>query len=194
MRRRVFLTTAAGVAASAAMGRAIAQTRAKGKTGMTAYEFEFNAIEGGKLSMANFRGKVVLLVNTASFCGFTPQYRDLEAVYEKYKDRGLVVLGVPSNDFGEQEPGSNKEIKAFCETYDVSFPLTQKQQVVGRGAHPLYRWIAAELGEGFVPAWNFHKYLIGRQGLIVGTWPSEIIPTGRAISDAIETALKQPAV
>ena len=107
---------------------------------------------------------------------------------------GLVVLGVPSNDFGEQEPGSNKEIKAFCETYDVSFPLTQKQQVVGRGAHPLYRWIAAELGKGFMPAWNFHKYLIGRQGLIVGTWPSEIIPTGRAISDAIETALKQPAV
>ncbi len=122
------------------------------------------------LSLAQLRGKVVLLVNTASFRGFTPQYLDLEAVYEKYKDRGLVVLGVPSNDFGEQEPGSNKEIKAFCETYDVSFPLTQKQQVVGRGAHPLYRWIAAELGEGFMPAF----------------WP---IPTGFLTESAAAAAI-----
>jgi glutathione peroxidase len=191
MQRREFLAMCA--AATLAGGSAAAQTRARGKTGMTAYDFEFNAIEGPKLPMANFRGKVVLLVNTASFCGFTPQYRDLEAVYEKYKDRGLVVLGVPSNDFGDQEPGTAKEIKAFCDTYDVTFPLTQKQTVVGRAAHPLYRWISAELGERFAPAWNFHKYLIGRQGLIAGTWPSEIVPTGRAITDAIEAALKQPA-
>src|SRR5262245_24779381 len=139
MRRRDLLAVTAAVTLGAAA--AGAQMRPKGKTGMTAYDFEFNAIEGAKLPMANFRGQVVLLVNTASFSSFTPQYRDLEAVYETYKDRGFVVLGVPSNDFGEQEPGTAQEIKAFCETYDVSFPLTQKQSVVGRDAHPLYRWI-----------------------------------------------------
>lgn len=190
MHRRTFLAAAAITLANAPLA---AQTRGKGKTGMTAFDFEFNAIEGGKLPMSGFRGKVVLLVNTASFCGYTPQYRDLEAVYEKYKDRGLVVLGVPSNDFGEQEPGTANEIKAFCDTYDVSFPLTQKLEVTGPGAHPIYRWIAAELGPRAVPQWNFYKYLIGRQGLIEATWPSEVVPTGRAITQAIETALKQPA-
>jgi glutathione peroxidase len=101
---------------------------------------------------------------------------------------------VPSIDFGEQEPGSAQEIKSFCETYDVSFPLTQKQVVSGPDAHPLYRWIAAEMGQSAMPSWNFHKYLINRQGLIAGTWPSQVVPSGRVITDAIEAALKQAAV
>ena len=192
MRRRVFLTTAAGAAATAAMGQAIAQTRAKGKTGMTAYEFEFNAIEGGKLSMANFRGKVVLLVNTASFCGFTGQYKDLEALWRKYKDRGLVLLGVPANDFGAQEPGSNAEIKKFCEAnFDVSFPLADKQVVIGDKAHPLYKWAAQQTGPLGVPTWNFHKILIGRDGRVID-WFTAMSGVGDKLEQAIEKTPDDP--
>lgn len=156
---------------------------------MTAHQFEFVSIDGDKLPMKQFAGKPVLVANTASFCGFTPQYTDLEAVWRKYKDRGLVVLGVPSNDFGEQEPGSGAEIKKFCEAYDVSFPLSRKEMVVGPQAHPFYRWIAAELGEGGAPRWNFHKYLVDGAGQLVGAWPSAVKPTSREITAAVEEAL-----
>lgn len=159
----------------------------------TAHDFAFTTIDGRPLPLKDLAGRPILLVNVASFCGFTPQYAELQKLHETYGPRGLVVLGVPSNDFGEQEPGTANEIKAFCDTYDVSFPLTQKLEVTGPGAHPIYRWIAAELGPRAVPQWNFYKYLIGRQGLIEATWPSEVVPTGRAITQAIETALKQPA-
>jgi glutathione peroxidase len=165
-----------------------AQLRQK-RTSMTAHDFEFPAIEGGALPLKAWRGKAILVVNTASFCGFTPQYKDLEALWGKYKDRGLVVLGVPSNDFGQQEPGSAKEIKAFCESYDVSFPLTDKQKVIGPEAHPFYRWIAAELGDAGVPRWNFHKYLIDGQGEIAGAWPSRVTPLSTDVTGAIEQAL-----
>ena len=140
--------------------------------------------------MAQFRGRPVLLVNTASFCGFTPQYEGLQALWERYRDRGLVVLGVPSNDFGGQEPKGEAEIKQFCEAnYRVDFPMTAKQVVGGAGAHPLYRWIADSLGEAALPRWNFHKYLLSREGAIVGTWPSQVAPLDDPIIEAIEQAL-----
>jgi len=158
---------------------------------MSAHDFEFTAIDGAALPMAGFAGKAVLVVNTASFCGFTPQYQALQDLWRDYRDRGLIVLGVPSNDFGAQEPGSNAEIKKFCETsFNVDFPLTSKQTVIGSNAHPLYRWIAAELGEDALPRWNFHKYLIAPDGSLAGTWPSRVTPDSAEIVQAIEQVLK----
>ncbi len=165
----------------------------KGKGGgpkMTAWDFDFVSIDGAPLPMKSFQGKAVLVVNTASFCGFTPQYEDLEKLWESYKDKGLVVLGVPSNDFGAQEPGSAAEIKQFCESYSVSFPLSRKETVIGAEAHPFYRWIVRELGEGAAPKWNFHKYLVAPDGELIGTWPSRVKPTSKDITGAVETALK----
>ncbi|HEV8029818.1 MAG TPA: glutathione peroxidase [Stellaceae bacterium] len=158
-----------------------------------AYQFEFTSIDGDKLPLAAWRGRPVLIVNTASFCGYTPQYRDLEALYRQYHARGLVVLGVPSNDFGEQEPGTASEIKQFCETnYQVDFPLTEKYRVIGSAAHPFYQWAAGTLGEAGTPRWNFHKYLIGPDGQLAGAWPSQVRPTDIAITGEIETALAKP--
>jgi glutathione peroxidase len=159
-----------------------------------AYQFEFAALGGGgTLPLAAWRGRPVLVVNTASFCGYTPQYRDLEAAWQKYRDRGLVVLGVPSNDFGQQEPGTAAEIKQFCETnYAVDFPLTEKIHVIGAAAHPFYRWVAQTLGEGAAPRWNFHKYLIGPDGQLAGTWPSQVKPGDNPIAGEIERLLPSP--
>ncbi len=157
---------------------------------MSGYDFAFTAIDGAALPLAQYRGRPLLVVNTASFCGFTPQYADLEAVWQRYRGRGLVVIGVPSNDFGEQEPGTTQEIKTFCESrYAVDFPLTEKQDVVGPAAHPFFRWIAAELGEAGAPRWNFHKYLVAPDGSLAGAWPSSIRPTDRAVTDEIERLL-----
>jgi len=159
----------------------------------SAYRFEFAGLDGGKLPLAAWRGKPVLVVNTASYCGYTPQYRDLEALWRQYRDKGLVVLGVPSNDFGEQEPGTAAEIKAFCESrYEVDFPLTEKYRVVGGAAHPFYRWVAETLGEGAAPRWNFHKYLVGPDGQLAGAWPSQVRPTDAAITKEIEGMLARP--
>src|SRR5436190_713832 len=155
-----------------------------------AYQFEFVSIDGDKLPLAEWRGRPVLVVNTASFCGYTPQYRDLEALWRRYQPRGLVVLGVPSNDFGEQEPGTPSEIKQFCATnYQVDFPLTEKYRVVGGAAHPFYRWVAAQLGEAGAPRWNFHKYLVGPDGALAGAWQSQVKPTDSAITAEIEGML-----
>ena len=155
-----------------------------------AYRFEFAALDGSKLPLADWRGKPVLVVNTASYCGYTPQYRDLEALWRRYQPRGLVVLGVPSNDFGEQEPGTPSEIKQFCATnYQVDFPLTEKYRVIGAAAHPFYRWVAAQLGEAGAPRWNFHKYLVGPDGGLAGAWPSQVKPTDTAITAEIEGML-----
>ena len=158
-----------------------------------AFQFEFTAISGGELPLAAWRGRPVLVVNTASACGYTPQYRDLEALWRRYRDRGLVVLGVPSNDFGAQEPGSAAEIKAFCETtYGVDFPLAQKSRVIGPAAHPFYRWVAEQLGEAGAPRWNFHKYLVGPEGELVGAWPSQVRPTDAAITAEIDALVEKP--
>jgi glutathione peroxidase len=159
----------------------------------TAYEFEFKAIDGSPLPLSEFKGKEVLIVNTASFCGFTGQYDGLEKLYEKYKDRGLVVLGVPSNDFGEQEPGSETEIKKFCETkFNVNFPLTQKYDVVGDEAHPFYKWALQELGSGAKPRWNFHKYLVAPDGRLVDWFSSITGPSSSRVERAIEKNLPRP--
>ena len=156
----------------------------------TAHDFSLSTIDGAPLPLAGFRGKPVLLVNTASFCGYTPQYADLEKLHQRFAARGLVVLGVPSNDFGAQEPGTAAEIKEFCSTnFHVTFPLAAKVHVIGGEAHPLYRWIEAELGEAGVPRWNFHKYLIAPDGSLAGAWPSAVKPEAREIVEEIEQLL-----
>ncbi len=155
-----------------------------------AYRFEFTSIDGENLPLAAWRGHPVLVVNTASFCGYTPQYRALEALWRRYRDRGLVVLGVPSDDFGRQEPGSAAEIKEFCEAnYAVDFPLAQKCRVIGGEAHPFYRWIAESLGEAGSPRWNFHKYLIAPDGELAGAWPSSVAPEDGGITREIDGML-----
>jgi glutathione peroxidase len=176
--------------ATLAGGLSLAAMAADAPAGGDAFQFSFTSIDGKPMSMADFKGKTVLVVNTASQCGFTPQYTALEAVYKKYKDKGLVVLGVPSNDFGGQEPGSNAEIKKFCEgNYDVDFPLTTKYDVKGDGAHPFYKWAAAVGGTPAIPAWNFHKLLIGPNGQLVTEWPSKVTPDSAAVETAIEASL-----
>ena len=155
-----------------------------------AYGFEFLSIDGGKLPLDAWRGRPVLVVNTASYCGYTPQYRELEALWQRYRDRGFVVLGVPSNDFGQQEPGSAEEIKNFCTTrYSVDFPMTEKCHVIGGAAHPFYRWVADTLGEGGTPRWNFHKYLVGPDGELAGAWPAQVSPIDNRITGEIERFL-----
>jgi glutathione peroxidase len=182
---------------SAAKGRNLPPAQSIGATDMAsdsdtgdAYQFEFVSLDGERLPLAEWRGRPVLVVNVASHCGYTPQYRDLQALWRLYRERGLVVLGVPSNDFGQQEPGSTAEIKQFCETnYQVDFPLTEKNRVIGAAAHPFYRWVAEGLGEAGAPRWNFCKYLIGPDGELTGAWPSQVRPTDAAITAEIDKAL-----
>jgi len=157
---------------------------------MSAYAFEFRTIRGEALAFSSFRGKTVLVVNTASHCGFTPQYRELQGLWERFRGRGLVVLGVPSNDFGQQEPGTEQEIMRFCEVnYAVDFPLTAKQKVLGEEAHPFFRWIMQVAGEGAAPRWNFHKYLVGPDGELVNVYASKVSPLDKALVAEIEKLL-----
>jgi len=157
---------------------------------MSAHDFSFTTIDGKPLHLKDLAGKAVLVVNVASYCGFTPQYTDLQELHETYGPKGLVVLGVPSNDFGAQEPRGEAEIAKFCDSmYGVTFPLTAKQKVIGPDAHALYRWIGVQAGEGAAPKWNFHKYLIGKDGSLVGAWPSRVRPGSDEITGAIEAAL-----
>lgn len=152
------------------------------------YDFEIQTINGQPLNMQAYQGKVVLVVNVASKCGHTKQYAGLQALYDEFKDRGLVILGVPSNDFGKQEPGSDAEILAFCtDKFSVNFPLTTKVPVKGEEAHPLYQWLGGAKGE---PKWNFHKYLIGKDGAIIEAYPSKVQPDSADLRAAVEQALK----
>jgi len=161
-------------------------------TAKTAWDFSFRGIDGGALPVSDFRGKVLLIVNVASQCGLTPQYAGLEELWRQRRDRGLVVLGVPANDFGAQEPGTESEIKTFCETrFAVDFPMTAKEHVIGSEAHPMYKWIAGELGEDAAPKWNFHKYIFGRDGSIAGTFGSRTPPDAPELLAAIDAALAQ---
>lgn len=156
----------------------------------TAYDFAFKSIDGGALPLSTFRGKGLLVVNVASQCGLTPQYSGLEALWKDKHDKGLIILGVPCNDFGAQEPGSESEIKTFCETrFAVDFPMTAKEHVIGADAHPLYKWLASELGEGAAPKWNFHKYLFARDGSIAGTFGSRTEPNAADLNQAIDQVL-----
>lgn len=148
----------------------------------------FESIDGGSYSLDAWRGQPVLVVNTASLCGFTPQYDDLQALQDRYGAQGLVVLAVPSDDF-RQELDDAEAVKAFCATnFDLTLPMTTITHVKGRDAHPFYAWLAAE--HGFAPGWNFNKVLIGPDGDLIGTWGSATKPTARAITERIETLLK----
>jgi glutathione peroxidase len=154
------------------------------------HEFTLNDIDGKPVSLAEFKGKVVLIVNVASRCGFTPQYTGLEALYEKYKDQGFVIVGVPANNFGAQEPGTNEEIKTFCtRKYNVSFPMLAKVSVKGDDITPLYKYLTETKG-GDVK-WNFTKFLIGKDGQVAERFESAVKPDDPALTAAVESALKQ---
>jgi glutathione peroxidase len=153
-------------------------------------DFDLVAIDGAPLPMKRFAGQVVLLVNTASFCGYTPQYDGLQALQTRYAAQGFTVIGVPSGNFLGQEYGSNKEISTFCQAkFGIKFPLAEKSDVVGRNALPVYRWAAAVLGANNRPTWNFHKYLIGRDGRLIAAFGTKIAPNDASIRIAIERAL-----
>jgi len=167
---------------------------ADGRAPRNAFVFNFQSIDGAALPLSGHAGKVLLIVNTASFCGFTHQYGGLQKLWEAYEARGLVVIGVPSNDFGDQEPGTEGEIRAFCEgAYAITFPLTTKQRVRGGAAHPFYQWARATLGERAAPRWNFHKYLVARDGRLIGGYASTVAPQSDDLVGAIEAELARPA-
>ncbi|MFZ4124923.1 MAG: glutathione peroxidase, partial [Rickettsiales bacterium] len=147
-------------------------------TTATAYDFSFTTLTGNQpLPLSQYQGKVLLIVNTASECGFTKQYEGLEALYNTYKDKGLVIIGVPSNDFGGQEPAGNEEIAQFCKrNYGVTFPMASKEVVSGDKAHPFYKYAYDVLGFGTAPKWNFHKYLVDKTGHVVDYFHSTTAP------------------
>lgn len=148
-----------------------------------------STLQGKPANLCQYADKVLVVVNTASYCGFTGQYKGLEALYQKYRERGLVVLGVPSNDFGRQEPGSNAEVADFCErTFKVRFPMLEKSVVSGKDAIPLYRVLADSTGQA--PGWNFHKYVVGRRGEPLAAFPSAVAPEDPAFVAAVERALQ----
>jgi len=155
------------------------------------YDFTINDIDGEIIDLSKYKGKAILLVNVASYCGFTYQYEGLQSIWDKYKKNGLIVLGVPSNQFGSQEPDSNEEIKKFCKVnFNVNFPMTDKINVKGDNAHPIYEWAKKNFGSSTVPKWNFHKILINKDGKIHNTYSSFTKPDSKKITSAIEEVLK----
>ncbi len=156
------------------------------------FDFRLDALEGGPLPLADFRGQALLVVNTASFCGFTPQYEGLQALHDRFAARGFCVIGVPSNDFRQENTDAAK-IREFCETvYGITFPMAGLTAVRGPRAHPLFAWLAARAGGP--PRWNFHKFLVARDGLAVRSFPSSTGPTHPDLLRAVETALERPAL
>jgi len=154
------------------------------------FDLSIKNIDNKIMNLSEFKGKTVLLVNVASNCGFTKQYSGLQALYEKYKEKDFIVLGVPSNQFGGQEPGSNNEIKNFCETnFNITFPITNKVDVKGDNAHSVYKWAKENHGNSTVPKWNFHKILINKEGKIQDTFNSFITPLSDKIIKQIELTL-----
>ncbi len=154
------------------------------------YDFTLNSIDGKPTPLAEFKGKVVLLVNVASKCGFTPQYAGLEKLYEQYKDRGFVIVGVPANNFGGQEPGTNEEIKTFCSrNYNVSFPMMSKVSVKGDDKTPLYQYLTESSGGEI--KWNFTKFLVDKNGKVVARFEPKVTPDSPEVTSAIEKALAQ---
>ena len=154
------------------------------------FDLNIKNIDNKVITLSDFKGKIILLVNVASNCGFTKQYTELQTLYERYKDKGFIVLGVPSNQFGGQEPGSNEEIKDFCETnFNITFPITDKVDVKGNNAHILYKWAKESHGKSTVPKWNFHKILINKEGKVQDTFNSFISPLSDKIIKQIELAL-----
>ena len=155
-----------------------------------AHEFNFKSIDGGEINLQNYTEKVIVVVNVASRCGFTPQYEDLQNLWTNYKDKNLVVIGVPTNNF-KQEPGSNKDIKDFCETnFNISFPMTEKIDVIGNNAHPFFKWAKENHGKSAIPKWNFHKIVIGKNGKVADTFASITKPSSKRFIDLIEAEIK----
>ena len=153
------------------------------------HDFTIESISGETINLSDYKSKVVLLVNTASKCGFTPQYSGLQKIYEKYKDDGLVVFGVPTNDFN-QELSKDSDVKEFCEIrFGVEFPMSSIQPIRGENAHPIYKWIKSNVSVIGQPRWNFHKYLIGKDGKIINWFSSMTSPTSEGLVNQIETAL-----
>lgn len=154
------------------------------------YDFKMDSIDGKPVPLSEYKGKVVLVVNVASKCGLTPQYEGLEKLYADHKEKGLVVLGFPANEFGNQEPGSNEEIKAFCtKDYGVTFPMFSKIVVKGEGIHPLYKWLLAEAPYHEEVEWNFGKFLVNREGKVVNRFSPKTSPSNEAVLKAIEAEL-----
>jgi glutathione peroxidase len=187
--RRMMVTAAlAAIASPASTRTALAQV---GMSRITAYAFSFPALEGGEIRLADYTGRPLLVVNTASLCGFTPQYAGLQQLWSEFHGRGLMIVGVPSNDFGGQEPGGATEIAETAQhQYGVTFPIAAKAVVKGPAAHPFYKW-AAEARPKDVPRWNFHKYLIGRDGYIAEAFPETVEPSDTRAKTAIGRALAE---
>ncbi len=155
-----------------------------------AYDFNFYDLDGSPLNLTEYKDKVIVVVNVASQCGFTNQYEDMQKVWEKYQVKGVIMLGVPSNDFANQEPGNNKEIKNFCEAkFGITFPMTEKVSVKGENAHPFYLWAKENHGKSAIPKWNFHKIIIGKNGKVVDTFASITNPSSKKFITALEKAL-----
>jgi len=185
--RRQALVLLAGVAAAPSVAAAPGISR------MTAYAFSFTALKGGDIKLADYAGKPILVVNTASQCGYTPQYAGLQELWKRYRERGLMIVGVPSNDFGGQEPGGATEIEHTAHrSYGIDFPLTAKAEVRGANPHPFYKWAAAEKPLE-LPRWNFHKYLIGRDGHVVASFPAQVAPEDPRLLAAIDKELSRAA-
>jgi glutathione peroxidase len=185
-RRTVMSAALATIAAPASTRRALAQAA---MSRITAYAFSFPALADGDIRLADYAGHPLMVVNTASLCGYTPQYSGLQELWTGFHDRGFVIVGVPSNDFGGQEPGGSAEIANTAQhQYGVTFPIAAKTVVRGPNAHPFYRW-AAETRPNDVPHWNFHKYLIGRDGYIADVFPETAEPLDTRIKTAIARAL-----
>ncbi len=154
------------------------------------YDFKIKLIDGEEITLSEYKGKTILIVNVASNCGFTKQYTDLQNLYNTYKDKGLVVLGIPSNQFGGQEPGTNSEIKDFCEAnFNITFPMTTKYNVKGENSHPIYVWAKNTYGNSTIPKWNFHKILINKNGKIEDTFASFTNPMSNKITKQIDKIL-----
>ena len=165
-------------------------TNISGNYDKLVYDFDFNDLDGSPLNLSEYKNKVIVIVNVASQCGFTKQYEDMQNIWEKYQSKGVIILGVPSNDFGNQEPGSSQEIKDFCEAkFGISFPMTEKLSVKGESAHPFYKWAEKNHGKTAVPKWNFHKIIIGKNGKIVDTFASITNPSSKRFVEALEKAL-----
>ena len=156
----------------------------------TLFDFKINSINGNQLDLSIYKGKAVLIVNVASNCGFTKQYEDLQNLYDLYKEKGFVILGIPSNQFGGQEPGSEDEIKDFCKTnFNITFPMTSKYNVKGENAHPIFLWAKNSYGKSSIPKWNFHKILVNKDGKIVDTFASFTNPVSKRVKNKIEEIL-----
>lgn len=157
---------------------------------VNAYDYNFNGINGNLIKLSDYKDKVIVIVNVASRCGYTPQYKDLQFLWSKYKSENLVVIGVPTNNF-RQEPGSNREIKDFCETnFGINFPMTEKMNVIGKNSHPFYKWAKKDFGIGAIPKWNFHKIIIGKDGKVADTFSSITKPSSKKFLDIIENLIK----